>query len=101
MRYLFVLLVLTGCPRPLPPKPPEPDPDAERVMCKEEAQTLSDDACPGFFTAEGFVCTRCKNVSACIAEEIQVYCVQGRSCLDPKCLPESFSTQPSLERSPR
>jgi len=77
-----VAVVLAGCPKPPTPAPPMP-PDA--AFCASPATPNATDVCDGFFTAQGYACVRCPNVSSCVDRDLQIWCVAGSCAGDPAC----------------
>lgn len=78
-----LLLLLAGCPRPIPPPPPNPP--AEIPICFMGTHLFSDGACADSFTVDGLACAVCVNAKGCYEPVNVIYCAD--TCADPRCAP--------------
>lgn len=80
LAFLILLLTwLTGCgPRPIPdPLPPRAD------YCERDAIVSVGSVCDAQWTAQGFPCVVCANVSECVDKRTMVWCAD--SCMAHEC----------------
>jgi hypothetical protein len=84
---LLLLLFSAACP-PKPPTPPASLP-TDAGACAVPAAPTASDVCDGMFTAAGYACVRCPNVSGCVDTTLQVYCAAPSCAADPLCRIES------------
>lgn len=70
-----IVLALAGCHTPKPIQPAPPLPDLNVVTCRTPVTVFTSDACPDQFSPDYHPCAICHGGVACIAADIQVYCV--------------------------
>lgn len=89
MRWLWLALVLAGCPKPIPgPQPPRLDMNMGLPACPSTQTVTPADVCDGLFTSAGLACAKCSGGSACLDTVDVVYCIKGTSCTgDAACAP--------------
>lgn len=98
MRSLaLVVLLLAGCPKPLPPVS---DPQLAIPLtvdgagpCPPGTAPGTEDVCAGLFTSEGFACVRCAGAIGCVDVSSMVYCAAGPCLDDARCSGPSASTR--------
>jgi hypothetical protein len=77
---LAMLLLLAGCPRPIP----DPVPPSSAPFCAPTVKAEMDHLCANSFTKSGYACVQCE-AGGCIERTVMVFCVAN--CLDPRCKP--------------
>jgi hypothetical protein len=89
LALVTVLLMIGGCPHPLPPIPaPVPDALEGVADCSTDPKGLptTEDICDSLFTVEGYACARCPGPSGCRDTVDMVYCVAGACLTDKRCV---------------